>query len=79
MLYEDDKQPSILDPKGLEPYLKRGEIDITEKEIQDRSRGDVLSKGLVIIQTGWFVLQCPLSGTSSHHRTRACDSGIRNT
>jgi hypothetical protein len=58
VLYEDDKQPSILDPRGLEPYLKRGEIDITEKEIQDRSRGDVLSKGLAIIQTGWFVLQC---------------------
>jgi hypothetical protein len=58
MLYEDDKPPSILDPRGLEPYLQRGEIDITEKEIQDRSRGDVLSKGLVIVQTGWFVFQC---------------------
>ncbi|TDL15446.1 hypothetical protein BD410DRAFT_732735 [Rickenella mellea] len=32
--------------------------DITEEEIQDKSKSDTLSKGLVILQTGWFVLQC---------------------
>jgi hypothetical protein len=58
MLYEDDKPPSILDPRELAPYIQRGEIDITQKEIQDRSRGDVISKGLVVVQTGWFILQC---------------------
>lgn len=62
MLDELDEKglPSIiiLDPTELAPYLQSGEIDITQKEIQDRSRGDVLSKGLVVVQTGWFILQC---------------------
>jgi hypothetical protein len=57
-LYEDDKPPSILDPRELAPYIQRREIDIRQKEIQDRSCGDTLSKGLVIVQTGWFILQC---------------------
>jgi hypothetical protein len=31
---------------------------ISEKEIQDRSKSDALSKCIVLGQTGWFVLQC---------------------
>jgi hypothetical protein len=58
VLCEDGKPPIILDPTELAPYLQTGEIDITQKEIRDRSRGDVLSKGLVVVQTGWFILQC---------------------
>ncbi|KDR77170.1 hypothetical protein GALMADRAFT_155817 [Galerina marginata CBS 339.88] len=41
--------------------LKNGEIDfpkITEEEIRDRSKGDGLSKALVILQTSWFIAQC---------------------
>ena len=30
---------------------------ISEKEIKDRSKGDLLSKGLVICQTTWFMVQ----------------------
>jgi len=56
--YKDDKPPVILDPTELAPYLQTGEIDITQKEIRDKSRADVLSKGLVVVQTGWFILQC---------------------
>lgn len=60
MVFEDNKdpQPRTLDPFKLEDYLARGEIDITIQEIQDRSKSDSLSKGLVIVQTGWFILQC---------------------
>ena len=58
MLFEDGREPRTLYPFRLEEYLKSGAIDITEAEIQDKSRGDMLSKGLVIVQTGWFVLQC---------------------
>lgn len=29
-----------------------------EEEIQDRSKSDALSKVLVLLQTGWFVIQC---------------------
>lgn len=32
--------------------------DITETEIRDKSKGDAFSKGIVIIQTSWFLLQC---------------------
>ncbi|KZT19406.1 hypothetical protein NEOLEDRAFT_1142071 [Neolentinus lepideus HHB14362 ss-1] len=31
---------------------------ITEEQIQDKSKADFLAKGLVILQTGWFVVQC---------------------
>jgi len=31
---------------------------ISEREIQDRSKGDVISKGFALLQTGWFILQC---------------------
>ncbi|KDQ55304.1 hypothetical protein JAAARDRAFT_133786 [Jaapia argillacea MUCL 33604] len=31
---------------------------ITEAHIQDRSKRDALSKGLVLVQTTWFILQC---------------------
>ena len=58
MLFEDGKEPRTLNPFDLEDYVKSGAINITEAEIQDRSRGDILSKGLVIMQTGWFILQC---------------------
>ncbi|TFK60452.1 hypothetical protein BDN72DRAFT_939954 [Pluteus cervinus] len=44
-------------------YLSNGRIDPDElqfpkKQVQDRSKGDFLSKGLVALQTSWFVLEC---------------------
>jgi hypothetical protein len=46
MLFEDNKdtEPWALNPFDLEDYLQRGEVDITESEIQDKSNGDTLSK-----------------------------------
>jgi hypothetical protein len=41
----------------LEGHLMAGRITITEKEIEDRSKGNVLSRGAVLVQTGWFMLQ----------------------
>ncbi|TFK63212.1 hypothetical protein BDN72DRAFT_826831 [Pluteus cervinus] len=35
-----------------------GELQLTEKEIQDKSKGDILSKTLVAFQTTWFVFEC---------------------
>lgn len=40
----------------VENYIHQ--INITEEDIKDRSKGDLLSKGLVVIQTGWFIVQC---------------------
>ncbi|KAF8642792.1 hypothetical protein AX16_009425 [Volvariella volvacea WC 439] len=31
---------------------------IPEKEIQDRGKGDLLAKALVVVKTTWFVIQC---------------------
>lgn len=31
---------------------------VSEKEIQDRSKSDGLSKALVVVQTTWFIAQC---------------------
>ncbi|KAG6914726.1 hypothetical protein DXG01_015737 [Tephrocybe rancida] len=50
-------EPFTLDPEDLEPYLKDHDIDISELEIQDRSKGDVLAKSLVLLQVSWFILQ----------------------
>ena len=58
MVYDDDRSYHTLQPDELEGLLKDGKINITEKEIRDKGRGNVLSKGLVLIQTAWFVLQC---------------------
>ena len=60
-LFDDNGLVRILEPEELQSLTQSGEIDfpcITENEIRDRSKGDVLSKALVVIQAGWFVLQC---------------------
>jgi len=51
----------VLDERTLEELYKTGEIEwptITVKEIQDRSKADIFSKGIVLLQTTWFVIQC---------------------
>ncbi|KDR70368.1 hypothetical protein GALMADRAFT_103163 [Galerina marginata CBS 339.88] len=61
MLYDKDKPDGVLDPAELDKLIKEGKIampQITEEEIQDRSKSDGLSKALVVIQTTWFICQC---------------------
>ncbi|TFK59873.1 hypothetical protein BDN72DRAFT_780140 [Pluteus cervinus] len=65
-----DGRREVLDPQDLcsdwyrgADYLREGRIDTKElqfpkKQVQDRSKGDFLSKGLVALQTSWFVLEC---------------------
>ncbi|TFK66603.1 hypothetical protein BDN72DRAFT_141986 [Pluteus cervinus] len=33
-------------------------LRLTREDINDRSKGDVLSKGFLILQTTWFILEC---------------------
>jgi hypothetical protein len=64
-LFNDNGPVRTLDPDELQSLAQDGDIDfpgITENEIRDKSKGDVLSKGLVVIQTGWFILQCIARG-----------------
>ena len=37
---------------------------ITAADIEDRSKGDVLSKIIAILQTTWFIVQCIAPGFS---------------
>ncbi|KDR73284.1 hypothetical protein GALMADRAFT_72624, partial [Galerina marginata CBS 339.88] len=60
-LYEGSKVIGVLSPERLELLLRLKAIrmpSVTEKEIQDRSKGDGLSKSIVVIQTTWFIAQC---------------------
>ncbi|KAF8063144.1 hypothetical protein FPV67DRAFT_1420894 [Lyophyllum atratum] len=62
MLYDKDKKPiGVLLPKELLRRLRDEEVKsprISEREIQDRSKGDAVSKGIVLLQTSAFFAQC---------------------
>jgi len=61
-LHDADKSfLRVLDERTLEELNGAGEIEwptITEKEIQDRSKADIFSKAIVLMQTTWFIIQC---------------------
>lgn len=61
VLYQGNLRVRVLDPEPFGWGRYDGKIvmpTISEKEINDRSKADGLSKGLVICQVTWFVLQC---------------------
>jgi len=65
MEYEGNRPIRVLLPHQLETYSLTGNGDfprISEAEIADKSKGDAISKGVVILQTGWFVTQCIARG-----------------
>ncbi|RXW14580.1 hypothetical protein EST38_g11274 [Candolleomyces aberdarensis] len=47
---------SKVEEKKLDEVIDRSRV--VEVEILDRSKGDKLSKGLVVIQTTWFIISC---------------------
>jgi len=61
MEYDGNRPIRVLYPEQLESYSLTGNGDfprLSKAEIEDKSKGDAISKGLVILQTGWFVTQC---------------------
>lgn len=58
--YYNDKGPvHPLHPYNVVELVKRGHlVPPTGDEIEDKSKGDALSKGVALIQTLWFVMQC---------------------
>jgi hypothetical protein len=61
MAFDGDQPVQVLLPDQLKGYLLTGEGDfpkITKREIKDKSKGNIVSRGLVVLQAGWFVLQC---------------------
>jgi hypothetical protein len=60
MAFNGDTPVQTLLPEQLAGYSLSGKGHfpcITTDEIQDRSKGDIVSKGLVVLQTGWFIIQ----------------------
>lgn len=58
-LYEGEKPCYPLSTDDIQRLIREGGlVPPTKKEIQDKSKGDAFSKGVVIIQTAWFVSQC---------------------
>jgi len=65
MEYEGNQPIRVLLPDELESYSLTGNGDsprLSKAEIDDKSKGDAISKGVVILQTGWFVTQCIARG-----------------
>ncbi|KAF8505041.1 hypothetical protein BU17DRAFT_58091 [Hysterangium stoloniferum] len=61
MLVDGQVAKGTLTPEHFKELLEVGKIEfptISKEEINDRSKGDALSKALVIVQTTWFILQC---------------------
>ncbi len=70
VLYDEDKYIGAISPRHFRKLVAAKAIDfpcIKEKEINDRSKGDELSKGLAIIQTAWFIVQY-IAGAKQHSR-----------
>jgi hypothetical protein len=60
MLYVNGRPRTTLTPDELLHYVRDGSVempDIAKADIEDRSKGDVLSKAIAILQLLWFVLQ----------------------
>ncbi|KDR77510.1 hypothetical protein GALMADRAFT_65626 [Galerina marginata CBS 339.88] len=61
VLVDGDNEVEVLSPNTFDDLFEEQRVGlpwITEKDIQDRSKGDALSKGLVVTQTLWFIAQC---------------------
>jgi hypothetical protein len=67
---EGEKPVRVLEAKDLEKLSEAGKIKwptIIKEEIDDRSKGDYLSKTIILFQMMWFVGQCIARG--AYHLT----------
>jgi len=67
MKYDGNQPIQVLLPEELESYSLTGNGDLprlSKMEIQDKSKGDFISKAVVILQTSWFVTQCIARGVN---------------
>ncbi|KAF5309915.1 hypothetical protein D9619_010541 [Psilocybe cf. subviscida] len=59
--YENEYPREVLDYTRLAELLRKKAIDVltvTERDLRDRSKGDAVSKAIVVLQTTWFVVHC---------------------
>ncbi|KAG1889135.1 hypothetical protein F4604DRAFT_1569365 [Suillus subluteus] len=60
MLYVDGKPNHTLQPDEVLKLIRAGCIDVptlTANQIHDKSKGNAISKGLIMLQVAWFVMQ----------------------
>ncbi|PPQ68549.1 hypothetical protein CVT26_003358 [Gymnopilus dilepis] len=65
MLFEGSVPLRTLEYNEFLQLLEQGRLDwptVTEEDINDKSKGDYLSKGVVLLQTSWFIAQCIARG-----------------
>lgn len=61
VLYENEYPKKVLVFSSFISALHGKKIDaptVTEQELQDRSKGNAISKAIVVLQTSWFAFQC---------------------
>jgi len=63
----DPRSPVLTFDRYTKTVKERGMLNrklrkISEEDIKDRSKGDILSKLIAILQTTWFILQCIARG-----------------
>ena len=64
MFYEDGVIAKTLESEDLEGLSRDHWPNSSEKDIQDKSKGDSFSKGFAVLQTTWFVSQCIARGVA---------------
>ncbi|KAG2117464.1 hypothetical protein DEU56DRAFT_919069 [Suillus clintonianus] len=77
MLYVDGEPYHTLQSDQVLTLIREECIDapsITAKQISDRSKGNVISKGLIMLQAAWFVLQL-ISRAIYHLETTMLEAG----
>ena len=60
-----DQNGQVLTIDRFKELIERRDFDlpdITEEDIEDRSKGDILFKLIAILQTSWFIIQCIARG-----------------
>ncbi|KAF9530263.1 hypothetical protein CPB83DRAFT_763563 [Crepidotus variabilis] len=64
-LHRNEESLGVLSFDLLSELVASDEIEfptITASDIEDRSKGDFVTKGIVIFQTSWFIIQCIARG-----------------
>jgi hypothetical protein len=60
MLYVNGEPHHTLQPDEVLELIRDGHIDaptLTANQIHDKSKGNAISKGLVMLQVAWFIMQ----------------------
>jgi hypothetical protein len=77
MLYVDGKPNHTLQPDEVLKLIREGCIDaptLTANQIHDKSKGNAISKGLIMLQVAWFIMQL-LTRAIYHLETTQLEAG----